>query len=140
MLGTLIANNTVEPFGRRPWSARLLLARSRNTIAISIRRLNIEMGVQQASPIHPSIWRYNPGVLNFLFEYPVPPRPIPSRRLLPASGGGPSELCGLSRRMISDDELGGVDAATDIATLVGEVEGRDASVRVLVEGPAEGRM
>jgi hypothetical protein len=42
--------------------------------------------------------------------------------------------------MISDDELGGVDAATDIATLVGEVEGRDASVRVLVEGPAEGRM
>jgi len=42
--------------------------------------------------------------------------------------------------MISDDELGGVDATTDIATLVGEVEGRDASVRVLVEGPAEGRM
>jgi hypothetical protein len=42
--------------------------------------------------------------------------------------------------MISDDdELGGVDDATDIKTLVGEVKGR-ADVRVLVEGQTEGRM
>jgi len=115
----------------------------RNDITISIRRLNVQIGVQHASFIHLFIWCYKPGVLNFLFEYPVPPRPIPRRRLAPANAGGPPELGKLSIRIFSeDDELGGVDTTTGVATVTGEVEveGRDTVVGVEVAGPAEGRV
>ena len=92
---------------------------------VCVRRLNVgglAIQIQQllSDLMDGSILIHEPGILNFLFEYPALPRPIPSRRLPPVSMGGSPDMLFMYKSR-EDEEVRVKDAAGTTALLLGGI-------------------